>query len=120
VPELQALKSPGLKPPPVPVLVEVHASPVIGVPTQGSSIPSAPPWFPLPPDVCGAPPAPGAPPLFVEPALPGLVLEPALPVLLAPAFEAPPLLPLPAAPGLSSLELLPQAVSAASPNKTIP
>ena len=51
----------------------------------------------------------------------GFVFEPALPVLLAPALEVPPalLLLLPAAPGLS-LELLPQAVSAASPNKTIP
>jgi len=86
-------------------------------------MPNAPPslWTAPPFDVWGAPPTPGAPPLLLfEPAAPGFVLEPALAVLLAPAFEGPPLLPVPAAPGLSLELLLPQAVSAVRPNKTIP
>jgi hypothetical protein len=134
VPELQALKAPELNPPPAPPAFEVHTSPFMGVPLHGLS-----PGIPPPPPLAeGAPPAPGAPlllsepaapglvepalPGLVEPALPGLVepalpglVEPALPGLLEPALA----LPLPAAPPLSP-ELPPQAVTAASPNKTIP
>jgi hypothetical protein len=62
-----------------------------------------------------APPVPGAPLLLFEPAAPEeLVLEPALP-----ALEGLPALAAPAPPG-PSLELLPQAVTSASPNKQIP
>src|SRR6478609_8205683 len=111
------------KPPPVPV-VDVQASPVIGVPTHGSSVGNPPPWPVVvepPVEIGPDPPTVGdEPPLFEEPPVPGgIVLVPAVPVLRDPAAldELPPLFALP--PG-SSPELPPQAVAAIKPNTKMP
>jgi len=117
VPDWHPLKLP--KPPPAPVFFGVQASPVIGVPSHGSSPGKPPPW-PEPPAGSGEdPPTPGEPPAaFDEPPVAGAAVPP-VPVAGEPAFdELPPLL-VPPAPTLPSV-LLPQAVAAPKLNTKIP
>jgi hypothetical protein len=99
------------------MFVGVQASPVMGVPSHGSSAGNPPPWFEPPAGTDEDPPLPGEPPAGLEePAVPGFVAIPPVPVACEPPLdELPPLLPL----GLSP-ELPPQAVAAPKPNTKIP